>query len=242
MKKINFVMLALLLSVSSYYAQLSKGTFMPGIGINYSYNSSKSHDTINAGGLANDNASKSTNFSTNIKLGYFISDKVVIGVLGGYSSQTYDNTWLQNNTYSYDRFNTNNGIYGGVFLRYYKLMKNNKFGFFGQLSSNYTFGKTRSHSTEYNINSQYYYDSETHGTSGTFNASISPGIVYFISNKVGVEAMFGNIGFNSQNNKSFSKYNQVGTGSSNSFYTNFSLTSLQLGVNFYFGKNKTEVK
>ncbi len=240
MKKINFVILSLLVSISSYYAQLSKGTFMPGIGINYSYNSSKSHDTINGGGLANDNTGKSTNFSTNVKLGYFISDKVVIGVFGGYSKQTFDNTWIQNNNSTTNSYSIN-GIYGGVFLRYYKLLKNNKFGFFGQLSSNYTFGKTHTHYTEYNVNSQYY-SSEVHGTSYAINASISPGIVYFINNRVGVEAMFGNVGFNSQNNKSFSKYNQVGTGNSNSFYTNFSLNSFQLGVNFYFGKNKEEVK
>ena len=213
---------------------------MPGIGFGYNYSSKKSNDTLNGGGLFNDNMYKTSNLNGNIKLGYFITDKIVVGIMGGYTQSINDNQY-NNINYQYSSSSTNSSALGGVFLRGYKIFKNNKFGFFGQFISTYSFGKVSSHSIQLN-NSGSTYNSETRGTSGIFNTSISPGIVYFISNKVGIEAMFGSLGFNSGTTKDFSKYNQVGSGTTNNFYTNFSLSSLQIGVNFYFGKKVVDPK
>lgn len=243
MKKLILIVTAFVACSTSSFAQLAKGTFMPGIGFSYNYNSVRNHDPINGGGYSNDNKYKTSNLLSNINLGYFITYKTVLGVIGGYSQSNSDNTEFQNlnNSINYLSSSTNNSILGGVFLRSYKMFKNNKFGFFGQFSSSYIFGKSSRHYSQTN-NSGFTNYSETRGTSGMYRASISPGIVYFISNKVGIEAMFGNIGFNSGTYDSFNQLTQVGSGTVSSFYTNFSLSSLQLGINFYFGKKVVESK
>ena len=243
MKKIFLIMGAFVVISTNSFAQLAKGTFMPGIGFGYNYNSVRNHDPINGGGYSNDNTYKTSNLLGNINLGYFITDKIVLGVFGGYSQSNNDNTEFQNlnNNINYLSSSTSNSILSGVFIRSYKMFKNNKFGFFGQFSSSYSFGKSSRHYSQTN-NSGFTNYSETRGTSGMFRASISPGIVYFISNKVGIEAMFGNVGFNSGTYDSFNQYTQVGSGTVNNFYTNFSLSSLQLGVNFYFGKKVVDPK
>lgn len=234
MKKIAFAILAITLT-NSYYAQLSKGTFMPGAGINYYYDSTSNHDTTNK----NYSSNKISSLNLHMKFGYFITNKIVIGIIGGYRKYSGKSTseYTSSNRVTNSSKQISNTVYTGLFLRSYKITNNGKFGFFGQLTSVYGIGKTLENS-KYTNDGIITLNNEYHKTSNSFDVNLSAGVVYFVHDKIGIEASFGAIGYNRQSNKSYDKSKQTGYGNETGFYTNFSMNSIQLGVNYYLGRKK----
>lgn len=237
MKKIILTLLVLSISFS-FYAQLTKGTFMPGINLNYNQLSIHSQDSSHGKNFSN-SVSKRSNFSTSINFGYFIKNNIAIGVTSGFQTnkQTSENT---NSLSNYKIDQKENVFNAGVFLRYYKMIKESKFGVFAQFQSLYSRGKSTNNQEGYN-NSGYlyqsYYDEQK---SNSYNFSINPGIVYFITNKIGVETTFGSIGYLIENDDNYSKTNKTGNSTIKGTYLDFSTATIHLGVNFYLGRTKKD--
>ena len=93
-----------------------------------------------------------------------------------------------------------------------------------------------------NVNSNAGFYNPNKGTSTIFNVGLTPGIVYFITNKIGIETSIGLIGYSVQDYKNFIDDRQTGGGNTSAFNVNFSMSTLYLGLNFYFGGNKDESK
>ncbi len=143
--------------------------------------------------------------------GYFIKDDFAIGAnlnIGIYN--THSNN-LDINSTSY-------GI--GGFARYYKKITD-KFLFFANAGVSYAYGTGRWGSS--NINEQV--------RSNTLSFAISPGLVYFISPKFGLEASFGNLHYThtSSENITLAQKRQ-----SSDFGPSFNLATFFFGLNYYF--------
>jgi hypothetical protein len=159
MKKVifSFVMIATAF-VSNAQDGFSKGSkFLSG---NFGISSSDNKDEV----------TKTSSFSVNPSVGYFISDNLAVGVgLGiGSNKVTVDgDTESESSTMSF-----------GGFGRYYFSPKS-KFTMFGHLGVNY------------NSSDEKVADFKTTG----IEAFVAPGFNYWISNKLALEAVIGKIGY-----------------------------------------------
>jgi hypothetical protein len=75
-------------------------------------------------------------------------------------------------------------------------------------------------------------------TENSVRVYLQPGVTYFLTKTIAIETFFGNVGYTSKSNKTYDKNGKVATenkeGQFNS-HLNFDLSSIFLGINFYFG-------
>ena len=215
---------------------------MPGMSLNYNHTKTDRQD------ITNDNNTNSTvkrnSLYSNIRLGYFLKDNLAIGILTGYQRTAYNNNYSSSNSSSnpYNSISnsnqTINAIDIGLFARYYKMINSSKFGVFVQVNTQYQRGNvnTTTYNTTTNNTGTSQTSEVTSQKSNTFSVGISPGIVYFINDKIGVEASYGNIAYSISNTKPLSNIEHSIHQRNEGFDANFSSTTLQLGVNFYLGR------
>jgi hypothetical protein len=237
MKNAFLIIALLLVSGFKSYAQLSKGIMLIGGSINYSQSQFTSSDTS-----ANRNTQtiKNSSYSGVVRYGYFVSSKFMVGIYGGYQGSVYDNEAKDlNSAYYYLSTNktTSKTYSGGVFLRYYKMIYKNKFAVFGQLSTGYSNGNGTQHSSYINYNNTNSTQDNNSKISG-FILGFTPGIVYFLTNKFGIETTFGNFGYNVQQTKNYNKGNFIGETKNQYSNASLSLSNISLGVYYYFGGKK----
>lgn len=240
MKKTILILLTYFAATNTY-GQLIKGTFMPGLSINYNYSKNDRQDVTND--AYTNSTIKRNNIYSNINLGYFVKDNLAMGILTGYQRTTYNNNnFSSNNSNTYNSTSNSNQIINyffiGIFARYYKMINNSKFGIFIQANSQYQNGNetTTNNNTTTNYTSTSQTSELTSQKSNTFSVGISPGIVYFINKKIGIETRFGNIGYGISNTKPLSNSKRSISEHNEGFDANFSSSTLQLGVNFYLGR------
>lgn len=236
MKKRLLVAVCTLLLASSY-AQPGKGRQMIGGSFNVNQSSNRSKDT-SAMPLTQKN--EASNFTGSVRYGYFITDHILVGVLGSYSqnSSSNENPYLNSGTFYTNKSSQNSNSYSaGLFSRYYKILGKSKFAVFGQLS--FTYGTSKSIYKSSQPNNVGYESQETKTKSATYGANFSPGISYFVNKNLSFETTFGNIGFNAQSSTSYESGNKVRSseGSNLSSNLNLGLSNVFVGVNFYFGGN-----
>jgi outer membrane protein W len=216
---------------------------MPGISLNY--NQSKSNVSDSAFSNNQNSSAKRFGIYAGINFGYFIKDNFAVGITGGYQRNNYDYSSSNSNTYnsSNNKLHQINNIYNlGLFARYYKMINSSKFGIFIQANAQYTRGYGKSNQTYSNINVgnslPYTSNSEASNKTNSYDFGLTPGIIYFITNKIGIETSFGTIGYLSENVKYYNKYNQIRKSNSEGFNINLSSSSIKLGVNYYIRKSK----
>ncbi len=236
MKKILLLTTFAALTCSGF-AQLAKGRQMIGGNFNYNYNSRSNRDTS---GNRPQQTSKNTYFTGTLRYGYFITDQIVVGITGFYSQGAGNGQTLsidQGQSYQSNFNQLTNAYSAGVFSRYYKMLGKSRFAVFGNLTATYGMGYTKNKNT-YSQSSGSGSDEYIQSTS-TYSLGFSPGITYFVNNRIGLETYFGNLGFNSQKyeNSRNGKKMQEGTNSNINSNLNFSFSSLFVGLNFYFGGN-----
>lgn len=112
-------------------------------------------------------------FTFSPKAGYFVTENIAVGLQLGYTSQTETEADIDTDT---------NSLEFGAFGRYYFTPARN-FSFFGQLGLGITSSKT-----------------EVEGIDGEFkengfNVALAPGISYFVSEHIALEATFGLLGY-----------------------------------------------
>lgn len=217
-------------------AQIPKGTKMIGTRLNYNQYKSDNSTVGNAGTTTNVNTNKG--FSGLVNGGYFIKDNLVVGLVVGYGNQfsEYSNTTPGMNSTSNSNSSSSTTFSVGLYGRIYKMMKDNKIGFFGNMDVLYSSGKSN---TEYVYSNNLYVNTQTSkGDITGYSLSLSPGVVYFITDRIGLEASYGNLSFRNQTTESTYNDGRTGTDIVNGINFNFSVSSLNVGVNFYFSDKK----
>jgi len=226
-----------ILSSGLIYSQIERGTFLLGPSFNYSQNGNNNQPEDPT---AYTQSGKSGAFNSALRLGYFVTNNIAVGVLGGYGS-SFSNGESKNSSsvnpgYVQKSNSTINLSSFGLFARTYKLFNENRFGFFCQLDGVYQIGNSKTTYTD--DQSGVSQSSNTNGNVTGINLGLRPGVVYFITKRIGIEGMVGNLSYNHQTQQNYSNGQKTSKNSTNTLNTNFGLNSFYLGVNFYFGGKK----
>ncbi len=153
---------------------------------------------------------KTSQFNISPKAGYFVTSNIAIGVQLGYTSATETEVDIDG-TYDVDT----NTVEAGAFGRYY-FTPARDFSFFGQLSVGYTSSKTEveGQDGEYKENG--------------FNLGLAPGISYFVSEHIALEATFGLLGYNT------AKPDVDGAESTDTFNIGANFNDINFGIVYKF--------
>jgi len=221
MKKI-LLLITIIPSTLTGYSQTEKGKKM--IGGQISFGGSQ-YSRIDSSTMA-----KATiqSFNINPKFGYFIKDNFAVGGNVDFGLSHYVGNIIDPNYTS--TFKSKSISFGaGVFARYYKKINDN-FSFF--LNGNLLYSHSpysRYERTTNSITNVFNTERIFH----TISIAISPGLVYFPSPKLGIEASFGNIFYN------YSTYKDINVSYKNhdnlsNYGINVSSMTFNLGMNYYF--------
>lgn len=242
MKKLLFVSL-LVNFVFTTFAQLSEGRSMIGGSFSFSKNQTNDNDTsYNKYTQVN----KRNNFNGSLNYGYFIKDNLMLGAFGSYGSNTNSSNmnYIHPNSGYYRSSNTYRSILfsGGLFLRYYKMLGNSKFALFANLSSSFGGGNYTQYIVYKNSVVNDTITTDTKGKISSLRIAINPGLVYFLTKNIAIETSFGGLGYDWGITKNYARDVFIGDSKSSGFNSNLSvsLSSIFLGVNFYFGGKQTK--
>jgi hypothetical protein len=197
----KFFLLVIMIGLFEFsWAQVASGTKQIGGRFNFSI------------GSGNDGANNSTNFTFVPAVGVFISDQLAIGAgVGITSTKTkFDNS---------DSETSSTGVIFSPYARYHIPVSEN-FYFYGEGSVGITAGNTKN----------TFAGNETKGSFTNFNIGINPGILYFVGEKVGLEASVGFFGYSTSSSKpeDGDRVNQ-----SRSFSISLNPNSLNFGIRYY---------
>lgn len=181
--------------VATSFAQTSQGTLYLGGGLGFTTSSNKV--TASGGGTTvSADGPKSTSFSIVPGVGYFIADKLAIGIDISFANESekepYDGPGAQ--TGDYDKVSGNLISFTPYARKFFMLSDN--FGFTGTFGVGVGFGSSKLESKR---------GSTTVTNDGpkvtALEVGITPGLVFFPTSKVGLEANFGFVGFSSRTQK-----------------------------------------
>ena len=227
MKKKHFIIALVLISVQGY-AQLNKNKFMlSGRGNYYTNRSNQNNDAATS--LRAEN--KDSRGALQLNIGYTFSNNIAVGIIGGFEKNKESSTNFYTNNYFETKEVIRQSYNTGVFARYTRMISESKFGFFFELDNTYIWGRDNFRSIYFpNPTNTDNYAVKMHG----FKSELIPGLVYFISNKLSIEATFGNISY------ATTVYNWPLKHDRNDaqFNVNFSTSTFFLGLTFYFGKSE----
>jgi hypothetical protein len=206
------------------YAQTEKGKMMVGGSLGISmYKSDDGMYKLNTFG-----------FDINPKFGYFVKKNFVMGANLSFS---YDKrSFVYNNTGTYQFKSTTDNFTivmgGGIFSRYYVPITD-KFMFFANADLNYFYETTESKYTTTDTTFVFTDPNPQHTHGHNVSFSVSPGLVYFVTPKFGIEAKYGSLGVK------YSTYKNItlpDAKKSSNFGANLnlSLSSFNFGLSYYF--------
>lgn len=241
MKKLTFLIVLFLFSLS-LNSQITKGTKMLGIRVNFNQNKSDMTNEPNFSGVTS-STNKLTNFNTALNFGHFVANNVVIGLIAGYANTNQEMTQSGGRSIFQESYSSNERtdvVYAGIYSRYYKMFYDNRVGFFGHFQALYEVGTSLNKQTRLYDNTPYYYPDENGDIQG-FSIGLSPGVVYFITKSIGLEVSFGNLGYTTRTETVEAEDQELGTYKNSGFNFSFSAATFNIGVNFYLSgkKNKT---
>jgi hypothetical protein len=216
MKKLFTVGVAILFVSLTGFAQQRKGKWLVGGSV---HSFTQNHETLNP---AVEN--RSNQLSVNPKVGYFFADRWAVGLAPGFSVQNQKDSVMTIKGRGYNL---------AAFLRYYQPI-GEKLAIFGELQG-VTFA---SGNTTRTYNNGPLMQKNTYNYLG-IGAFIQPGIVYFITPKIGLETSFGglNLGYSRNKNTNEAPGTKKMEGSSNNFTASLNFSyQFNLGVLFYLGR------
>ncbi|HRG53102.1 MAG TPA: outer membrane beta-barrel protein [Bacteroidia bacterium] len=226
-KKQLFIAL-LLISIQSF-AQYNKGQLMVNGNINGSSNKGKgTHNDISN----HTNKFKSQQFGCDLNVGYFLANRFAIGIEEQIRfSKAYSE--IVDITYRNTNMNRSKYNFTGVFMRYNQPIYKSKFGVFFKLTNGYAIQKQTTETASY---SDSFGDksSKSERKGSGYYGYLTPGLFYFVNNRLSLEATLGDLSYSKSNSKDQTDYKYK-----NSYVNaNFSVSNIWLGVTFYLGKNK----
>ncbi|MCP2043743.1 outer membrane beta-barrel protein [Pontibacter sp. HSC-36F09] len=221
MKTILLTILALLVASSSF-AQLQSGSRFAGI-------------QAGAGFSKPDEFSKITSFEVASSVGYFIKDKLVVGLSYGYqyAANRQERTSApgsSNTFYHYDSKTIAHSYNIGPMARYYVSLSN-KFALFAEGKAGFAWISTRA---EHNFIGTGQFGDPTTPTGGSQSLStarskglslfgtLSPGLVFFPSDRLGIELKANALNY------------QSGFNRGSDTEANLNVHRMNLGAGFYF--------
>ena len=227
MKKILLtIAAALAFFTSNAQTQTDAGTLFIGGGLGISAQSNK----VKTGATTTDGPKQFT-FLAQPQVGFFIMKNFALRLGLDFQSTSYKTT-AQVGPNTYETKNVTNTFGAEIGGRYY-LMLNDNFGFTGELAIGAMGGKSK-----VTTNST----TQDGDKIGSVSVGIYPGIVYFPSPKVGIEATFGSINSNSYllgftSTTTTAPGNADNKTTDNSFDAGFnSLKALNFTFNYYFAR------
>jgi len=145
--------------------------------------------------------------------GYAIQENLILGLGLGYS---YNETTTEDSVNNRDQ--TANGVGVFPFIRKYFNL-NNKFAFnlTGELGYEYSWGKN------YTVGDGY------ESSANSFQASVRPGITYFVTNNIALEAQLGGIFYNHTSRKIDGELDMK----YNSLIASIQMEQIYFGINFF---------
>ncbi len=216
----KFSILASFLSifgVATSFAQISQGSLYFGGGFGFAITSNKEKKTFSGGSTTvTSDGPRSTSFSIVPGVGYFIVDKLAIGIDISFINESektpFDGSGSQAGDYNKE---SSNLISFTPYARKFFMLSDN-FGFTGTFGVGVGFGSSKLESKRGNSTVTNDGPKIT-----ALEVGITPGLVFFPSKNVGLEANFGFVGFSSTTLKT----------ENNIFTTKNTETSVGFGAN-----------
>jgi outer membrane protein len=181
------------------------------------------------------NTSKANELGLTLRGGYFVADNIAVGLLVGFNTgktnQETPGTPPSKSTGEQKDNSTSFGLFG----RMYTSPVDRKFALFAQLDVAYTMSKRTDEDVFVN-SSGVSTSTKTRGEGNAFGAVLSPGVAFFLSDNIALEATFGAIGFTSGSDKDYDTRDRL-TSQENfsSLQATISPSTLRLGITFFIG-------
>ena len=222
MKKFLALLFFALLSSQTTFAQLQKGDFQLGGAINFS-----TWESSNSPGDPNSFQNSSQNFSVNPNLGYFVTDKWVLGMSfrfnNGSREVRYNTPILGNTDFKNESWGT------GFFARRYFPIQE-KMAFFGEFQSTVDW-----RTEENSIAFQQGQLTNSNSFRG-FNNTLFAGLSFFPAKWVSVEASVNPIGFGMSRNTAENTPGVEEKRNSTFFNLGVNTSAIFLGFNFFLNQ------
>lgn len=206
------------------------GTFLVGGSLGYS--NTTTDVQLGSGPNAPVAQGGNSTYTVSPQAGYFISNKVAVGVLLGFSGRETRLVASGSNAggnFSYVQVNGTNTVTFGPYVRYTHMLAD-RLGLFAQASVAYQVGSTQTSFTSVTGSPTLFTPPRT-ATNG-FTTALLPGFVFFLGKRWGLEASLGALQYI---NTTTVQDGQPNLGNQ-TLTANFGLNSLQLGVQLYLGR------
>jgi hypothetical protein len=240
-----FGLLLLASPLASSAQRLAPGTVALGGSINYygASGSSTGSSSSASSSAVYRYSSTERQFGITPSVSYFVSRNLALGVSAGYS--TY---YLQQRTTTTAASVVNESVStrspahtysAGIFGQYYKMI-GEQFGLTARLGVSYYQSSERGTIDD---GSQGYYRAH-HNTSQGYYLSLTPGVIFFPSKRLGLSLTMGSLGYDhtksTSSDTSLDLNGELGTsrseGTMDSFAARFGFDQLYLGGAYYFGR------
>ena len=227
MKK-YFLILLSVWAIQTSYSQTEKGKMFIGGQISLSGSSNSRLDTLFG------SSSNSVAFTFAPSFGYFIANNVAIGATVMFGTSNSTQNFINQGAGGIpsskltDKSTSLNLGFGGFACYYINITDKLKAYFNGGI--NYT----NSTSKYTNIYSNYPGNSSIDQPQiNTISLAVTPGLIYFITPKIGIETSFGNMSYSYSSSKdkslSYPNYNN-----SSNYGINLNLAAFSFGLNYFF--------
>jgi hypothetical protein len=224
----------ILIGVHSF-AQLNKNRVMISGRGNIYMNKAEDQNTY-----ANVLTEKNFSGAAYLNAGYFLSNNFAIGGVFGFRKSSYsrDSESLTDDHYIEEA--TSKLYTTGIFARYNHMIRQSKFGLFCQLENIYSWGKNDNITSNYSSSGGIIYITRDLQKNFTFKIGLTPGLMYFVTDRLSIEASIGDISYSSIVTKYQPESKQSDTQKDNQFNTDFSMYTAYFGLTFYLGGKKSE--
>lgn len=233
MKNFPYVLLLCLSVISVSKAQFTPGNSFLGISAGfYQYGKPGIYDP---GQITRINNQRQ--ISGDLRLGIMSGKRSLVGLSVVYDSQLYEQEeQVSSSSFSYSYvLAQQQKIYGiGVFGRLYKMFEGDKIGLFGHLAGHYLAGSATAKYKAIGSSVQILGQDETVDLKG-LQAQFTPGIVFFVTKRIGVELTIGSFRFT----RITATYGKGVEQVNNEWDFSYGLSSTKVGVNFYLNGNQT---
>ncbi|MEQ9300154.1 MAG: hypothetical protein RIF33_16390 [Cyclobacteriaceae bacterium] len=220
--KHSFTIIFLLsLSISSY-AQFEKGGKQVGGVLSAFQNQSKNGFTT-SDGFIRSTESTVTEIQILPRLGFFVNDNISVGFGLGYSRISSSSTQVAVNEQTFDTKSVTSTLQVVFFSRFHKSISDD-FSFFIQPTATGSFGSSL-------VGTDDPLEADVLG----YGIGVSPGFVFMVSEKFGLEATFGRLGYSRQTQTFEESDTDDAIKNINTNYgIDISLRTFELGLQYYF--------
>jgi hypothetical protein len=175
-----------------------------------------------------------------LNAGYFLSNNFAVGGVFGSGKSSYNRNSKSVTNDRTIQETTSKSFTAGIFARYNQMIRQSKFGLFCQVENSYSWGKYDDIIAKYPGSGGMTYITRDLQKNNTFKIGLTPGLMYFVTNRLSIEASIGDISYNSIVTKYQPVSLQPNTQKDNLFNANFSMATAYFGLTFYLGGKKNE--